>query len=702
MTTPVSYEVQDGIAVITIANPPVNALSQAVRAGLLEAVARLAGDSDAIAGVITGAGRIFVGGADITEFGKTPQPPYLPDVINAIEDSAKPIAAALNGAAIGGGCEVGLGAHLRIASDTARVSLPEVTLGLMPGAGGTQRLPRLAGVEAALDIITTARQVSAAEALSLGIVDAVVPATELLSAAKDKVRAVAEGSAGRPVASGLRPRPVAEASVFEAARKKVRARNRGEVSHLAAIDAVEDATRMDRAEGLAAERKRFLDLMQTPQRAALIHAFFAERKAAQVKEITGLTPPPYASTGVIGGGTMGAGIATAALLAGLPVTLIEREEAFAEKARATIARNLDGAVARGKLSTEQRDEILNVKLTTATTYEALADADIIIEAVFESLEVKTDVFRTLDAIAKPGATLATNTSYLDVNAIAAVTSRPQDVIGLHFFSPAHVMRLLEIVVAEKTAPAHVARAFDLARKLGKTGVYSGICDGFIGNRLMMQYRLASDYTMMDGASPYEIDAALTDFGFAMGPFQVSDLAGIDIGYASRQRRAPTRPPEERVVTFADGLYHRGWLGQKTGRGFYIYDDQSPKGRPDPEILALLEEARKEAGIIPRSFTADEIQRRYMAAMINEAARVLEEGIARRASDIDTVLLTGYGFPRWRGGPLHYADTVGIASVLDDINRLSADDAYFWRPAPLLVRLAAEGKTFADLDAGEAG
>ncbi|WP_248304796.1 3-hydroxyacyl-CoA dehydrogenase NAD-binding domain-containing protein [Breoghania sp. L-A4] len=661
------------------------------------AVDRLSDDADARAGVIIGAGKIFVGGADITEFGKPPQTPSLPDVINHIEDCDKPVVAAVNGAAIGGGFEIALGAHARIASANASVSLPEVTLGLMPGAGGTQRLPRLIGVPAALDIITSARRLSADEARQLGIMDGITAPEDLRATAISRARALAEAG-GTPDRLGLRPRPDADAAVFETARATVQARHRGDVARLRAIDTVEAATRLDRAEGLVLERHGFLSLMETPQRAALIHAFFAERKASHLPQIKGVTPPATEEIGVIGGGTMGAGIATAALLAGFKVTLVEREETFAEKAWETIARNLAGAVKRGKLSADDRDAILAKNLSTVVGYESLAQADLIIEAVFESMDVKKEVFETLDRIAKPGATLATNTSYLDINEIARATGRPQDVIGLHFFSPAHVMRLLEVVIAEKTDTIHVARAFSLARKLGKIAVPAGVCDGFIGNRILAHYKLAADYMMMDGASPYEIDAALVDFGFAMGPFQVSDLAGIDIGYAARQRKASSRHPRERVVDVADTLYHNGWLGQKTGRGFYIYDPDSPKGRPDPEVLALLSEARTRAGITPRAFSAEEIQRRYMAAMINEAARVLDDGIAQRASDIDVVFLSGYGFPRWRGGPLHFADSYGLDKVLADINEFAREDDHYWSPAPLLEKLVDEGRGFARFDA----
>ena len=696
MTGSVKIDQTSDVAVITIDHPPVNALSQSVRAQLLEAVRVLENDDSVQALVITGAGKIFVGGADIREFGKPPREPFLPDVINALEDCKKPVVAAINGAALGGGLEIALGAHARVSVPTAQVGLPEVTLGLLPGAGGTQRLPRLTGLASALDLITSGRRVSAREANELGIIEAVFPKEDLLAAAINMARDLAENTS-RIVRTGLQARPEDPGKVIEEARKKTAQRYRGEVARLTAIDAVEAATRLDRAEGLKEERRLFLELMQTPERAALIHAFFSERKASNLPELDGTVSPEFETLGVIGGGTMGSGIATSALLAGLGVTLVERDQALTDRARETISRNLEGAVKRGKLTAENLHAILTERLKTATSYDALAEADIIIEAVFESLDVKREVFQTLDGIAKPGATLATNTSYLDVNEIAEATGRPEDVIGLHFFSPAHVMRLLEVVIAKKTLPSHVARAFALARKLGKVAVPAGVCDGFIGNRILAHYKLAADYMMMDGATPYEIDEALVAFGFAMGPFQVSDLAGIDIGYAAKQRRAASRHPRERVVNVADQLFERNWLGRKTGRGFYLYDEQAPKGRPDPEVLEIVEATRSTAGITARTFTADDIQRRYMAAMINEAARVLEDGIARRPSDIDVVFLTGYGFPRWRGGPLHYADTYGLGNVLADLRSFAAEDDHYWSPAPLLERLVAEGRTFADLN-----
>ena len=692
----VAYENVGRVAVVTVDNAPVNALSQAIRIGLAEAFDRFDADGAAEIAVIIGAGRMFIGGADISEFGKPPKSPSLPDVINRIEASGKPVVAAIHGTALGGGLEVAMGAHYRIALAGTRLGLPEVKLGIMPGAGGTQRLPRLIGVDPALGMITSGAPVTEGDALQSGLIDQVCQGTDIRQAALDYAQSLlADKAPARPV-SGL-PQPTDTDGALSKWRAKLNASLRGEVAPMVAVDAVGAAVGMPFAEGLAEERRLYLELMDTPQRAGLIHAFFAERAVAKLPEIAGIAPREIARIGVIGGGTMGAGIATSAVLNGLAVTLVERDQDAADRARATIARNLDAAVKRGKLSAERRDAILADALGTVTDYAMLADTDLVIEAVFESMDVKKDVFARLDAVLPRGAILATNTSYLDVDEIAAVTSRPEDVIGLHFFSPAHIMKLLEVVVADKTAPDVVATAFALAKKLGKTAVRAGVCDGFIGNRILSHYRMAADHMVLDGASPYQIDKALTDFGFAMGPYQVSDLAGLDIGFATRQRKAADAHPRDRYPTFADALYHKGWLGQKTGHGYYIYDKGDRKGRPDPEVEQIVAQARTEAGITPRSFTDDEIVRRYMAAMVNEAARVVDQGIAQRPLDVDVVFLYGYGFPRWRGGPMKYADLRGLDAILADIRTFAETDDHFWSPAPLLEKLVAEGRNFDSLN-----
>lgn len=691
--TVVTYEPAGEIGYIIVNNPPVNALSAAVRKGLADAVAAFAADAAQVA-VLYCEGRTFIAGADISEFGKPPVEPFLPDVIDAIESSAKPIVAALHGTVLGGGLEVALGAHARVAVTGTKVGLPEVTLGLMPGAGGTQRLPRAIGVEKAAEVITSGRQIGAEEAVALGILDAV---------ADGDARGVGTAEARQWLTRAPRrlselPAPTIDTAALDALRAKVRKAARGQVAQPRALEAMIEGLAMPFAEGMKHERKAFMDLMQTPERAALIHAFFAERASGTVP--AGVTPRKFDRVGIIGGGTMGQGIAASALNAGLDVTLIERDQVAADKAAAAIGKMQDGAVKRGKLAQADRDAMMTHRFRTATDYAALSDVDLVIEAVFENMEVKQDVFRQLDRVCRPGAVLATNTSYLDVNQIAQATSRPADVIGLHFFSPANVMRLLEIVIADATAQDVLATAFALARRMGKIAVPSGVCDGFIGNRILSAYRTAADHVVLDGASPYQVDRAVTGFGFPMGPYQVGDLAGLDIGYATRQRKAATRDPRERVPVFADRLAEAGRLGRKTGRGYYIYDDQSPKGRADPELEPMVAEVRAELGLTPRDFTDDEIRDRYMAAMVNESARILDEQIASKPSDIDAVLLHGYGFPRHKGGPMHWADAYGLDRIVANIREYAKADAYAWQLSPLLERLADTGGKFADLNGGK--
>lgn len=694
MTSPVSYETQGDIAVIRIDNPPVNAASHAVRAGLVAAFDRFAASSEKVA-VLCGAGRTFVAGADISEFGKPPKEPILPGVIAGIERQEKPVVCVIHGTALGGGLEIALGCHYRVMLRGARLGLPEVLLGILPGAGGTQRLPRLTGLVPAAEIITSARQVPAQEALELGIVDALSDADPLTAGLNFAAELLVRGAGPRRVSEMPAPKPEAEA--LAALREKVARANPGQIAQVTALDAAVRGSALPFAEGLVEERRLFMTLYNSPQRDALVHAFFGERKVAQLPELKDVQPRPLAQVGVIGGGTMGGGIAVASLLNKLKVTLVERDQPAADKARTGIEGMLADSVKRGKLSADKRDALLNDALVIATDYAALGEADVIIEAVFESMDVKKEVFTALDKVSKPGAVLATNTSYLDVNEIAAVTSRPADVLGLHFFSPAHVMKLLEIVQAEKTAPEVLATGFALAKALKKVPVRAGVCDGFIGNRILKTYRTAADHMVLDGASPFQIDRALTGFGLAMGPYAVADLAGIDIGYMTRQRLLPTKDPRERWGEWADKLYELGRLGRKTGRGYYIYDDQSPRGRPDPEVDEIIAEERARRGITPRSFTDDEIIERYMAAMINESAKVVGEGIAARPLDVDMTLLFGYGFPRWRGGPLHYADQTGPDKVLATIRTAAQEDPYFWQPAPLLEQLVAEGRAFASLN-----
>ncbi|WP_372576647.1 FAD-dependent oxidoreductase [Ruegeria hyattellae] len=694
MTNPVTMERLGDLAVIEVSNPPVNALSQPVRAGLSETVAQAAADHHVKAIVICCAGRTFIAGADIREFGKPAMPPSLPEVINQIEATAKPVVIALHGTALGGGLELALGGHYRVALASARFGLPEVTLGLLPGAGGTQRLPRLVPISGAIDMITTGRQIGAAKALDLGLIDKIAEGEDTRSAGLDYAKALIE--AGQP------PRPTSalpcnppEPGALDAARSRLAKSARGQIAPQKALDALQGAVDLPFAEGLAQERALFHELMNSDQRGAMIHAFFSERQVGKLDEIKGLAPRAIQSIGVVGGGTMGAGIATSALLSGLNVTLVERNSEAAERARTAVTGLLESAVTRGKLSEAKYGQIKAECFKTTTDYADFAPFDLVIEAVFESLDVKKEVFGKLDAVCKPGAILATNTSYLDVNAIAAMTVRPQDVIGLHFFSPAHVMKLLEVVVADNTAPEVTATGFALAKMLGKVAVRSGVCDGFIGNRILSHYRKALDGAVIAGASPYDVDSALVEFGLAMGPYAVSDLAGLDIGWATRKRLAPTRDKREAYAEFADRLCELGRFGRKTGRGYYLYTD----GRParDPEVEKIIAAERAAKGIKARPLSAQEIVDRYMAAMVNEAARVIEEGIARRPLDVDVTLLNGYGYPRWRGGPMYHADTVGLDKILRNITTFAAEDDFLWQPAPLLQRLVAEGKTFSSLN-----
>lgn len=693
MSDKIAYSRHWDIAVLRLQNPPVNALSQAVRQGLSDGMARAEAEDGVRAVLIVGDGRAFIAGADITEFGKPPMEPNLPDLCTRIEASPLLVVASMHGVSLGGGLEVALCAHYRIAQPSARVGLPEVHLGILPGAGGTQRLPRLTGAEKAVEAITTGRHIKAPEALEMGIVDRVEdgdPETVGLAYTQELLDRNAER---RPVSE----MPAAAGIDWDATYDAVLKKGRGQISPATAVRAVQAASELPFAQGILRERELFMELMNTDQRKGMIHAFFNERAVSNLPELKGVEPRALQSIGVIGGGTMGAGIATAALLSGFGVVLIEMKEEFAAAARDRIAGNLQGALKRGKINQAKYDALTTQALTVATNYDSLSDVDLVIEAVFEDMAVKREVFGKLDAACKPGCVLASNTSYLDVNEIAACTSRPADVIGLHFFSPAHVMKLLEVVVADQTAPDVVATGFALGKALGKVSVRAGVCDGFIGNRILATYRTAADHMVLDGATPYQIDKALKDFGFAMGPFAVADLAGLDIGWMTRKRKAPDRHPQERVPTYIDRLCEQGHFGQKTGEGYYVYEMGKRGGTPNPKIAELIAAEQQELGITPRPFTDQEIVRRYMCAMVNEAAKVVGEGIARRPLDVDMTLLFGYGFPRYWGGPMKWADIQGLPAVLADIESYAKEDAWFWEPAPLLKQLASEGRTFDELN-----
>jgi 3-hydroxyacyl-CoA dehydrogenase len=694
----VTSELRDRILVVTLDNPPVNALGIHVRRGLFAAIEAANTDPAVEAVLIVGAGRNFIGGADIREFGQPLLPPSLPEVCNRIEACRKPVVAAIRGAALGGGLEIALAAHYRIATATARLGLPEVTLGLLPGAGGTQRAPRLIGAKAALDLMLSGRHVDAKEAHALGLIDRIGQTDDVLAEGltytHELLAAHAPARRTRD-ATGLYDRAASRAAI-EAARAETSKKSRGLFSPLKIVDAVQAALEQSFDDGLRHERQLFLQCIDSPQRDGLIHAFFAEREVLKAPETRTAKPRPIASVGVVGGGTMGAGIAVAALDAGLPVTMVERDEASLARGRAHIEKVYDGLIAKSRMTPEDKAAVMS-RWTGSTSYDALAAVDLVIEAVFEDMAVKQTVFAELDRVCKPGSILATNTSYLDVDAIATSVSCPADVIGLHFFSPANIMKLLEVVVPSQVSSDVVATAFELAKKLRKAPVRAGVCDGFIGNRVLAVYRAAADYMMEDGASPYQIDRAVREFGFPMGPFQVADLAGGDIGWATRKRRAATRDPKARYVQIADRICERGWFGQKTGRGYYLYPDGARTGTPDPEVEAIIDAERERAGITPRAFTDDDIMRRYMAAMINEGANVVHQGVALRPLDVDVTFLYGYGFPRYRGGPMKYADSVGLATVLADIREFAQEDPLFWQPSPLIVDLVERDADFASLN-----
>jgi 3-hydroxyacyl-CoA dehydrogenase len=696
-TAVVQHALRGSVLVVTIDHAPVNALNAAVRRGLIDAIDAADANAAVRAVLIVGAGRNFIAGADIREFGKPAVPPSLPEVCNRIEACGKPVIAAIHGAALGGGLEVALASHYRIAVEGAKLGLPEVQLGLLPGAGGTQRSAHLIGAQAALSLMLSGRHVGAQDALRLGLVDRVGQSDDVFAEGLAYAHElIATHAAPRRTknARGLADKE-ASAAAIAAARADTRKTARGLASPLKIVDCVEAALNLPFDEGLRFERERFLECRESPQRAGLVHAFFAEREAQKSPETRGAQPRALRSAGVIGGGTMGAGIAVALLDAGLAVTMIERDDASLERGRAHVEK-VDGSVAKGRMTPEAKARALQ-RFNGDTACDALAGADLVIEAVFEDMTVKKAVFAQLDRVCKPGAVLATNTSYLDIDEIAASITRPQDVLGLHFFSPANIMKLLEVVVPARVTADVVATGFELAKKLRKVAVRAGVCDGFIGNRMLAVYRAAADHLMEDGASPYQVDQAVRDFGFPMGPYQVIDLAGGDIGWAARKRRAATRDPNARYVRIGDALCERGWLGQKTGRGFYRYEDGARIGKPDAEVEAIIDAERVRAGVTPRAFSDEQIVRRYMAAMINEGANIVHEGIAQRPLDIDATLMHGFGFPRYRGGPMHYADSIGLDTVLADIREFAKEDPLFWRASPLIVDLVARGKNFASLN-----
>ncbi len=672
---------------IVIDHPTVNALSVAVRAGLVAALRTLAETPALRAGVLTCAGRTFIAGADIREFDNPPGGITTQDVCAALDASPKPVVAALFGTALGGGLEVALCCHGRVIAPEGAVGLPEVRIGLLPGAGGTQRLPRVTGALVALEMITSGRHVPAAEALSLGIVDEV--ATDLRAVAIARARALADAGAWPRLRD--RPVPPVDRTAFDAAVAVVKKRARGAVAPVKTADCVAMALDVPFDAALAREAEAFRELRGGPQSKALRHLFNAERAAAKGPEAK---PWPVRHVGVVGGGTMGSGIAIATADSGLEVTLVEVAEDAVKAAEGRIRGVYDRQLKSGRLPQAEHTARLG-RIRFATDLAALADADLVIEAIIENIDAKRDVFRRLSAVTRRDAILASNTSYLDIDLMAEVVDNPERVLGLHFFSPAHVMRLLEIVRTGRTAPQVLSTALALARRIRKQPVVSGICDGFIGNRIFSVWRKQCDFALEDGALPQEVDAALEAFGMAMGPYAVADLAGLDIGWAQRKRLAPTRDKAARYVPIADWICELGRFGQKTGAGYYLHQDG--KRLADPVVTGLVERASAARGITRKPVSAEHIQTRVLAAMVNEGAKILEEGIAARPSDIDVVLVHGYGFPSWRGGPMHAADAMGLDAVLATVRTMHAESGVGWEPARLLEELVASGRNFATLN-----
>lgn len=651
MSSPVRYELQDNIGVITVDNPPVNALSHAVRQGLLDAMTKATSDaSEAL--VIICDGRTFIAGADIKEFGKPLMEPGLPELLNTIEACQKPVIAAIHGTALGGGFETALAAHYRCAAASAKVGLPEVKLGLLPGAGGTQRTPRLAGVKASLDLFISGAPISAEQAQSIGLIDKIIDGDLLDGALAWADALVSENAPIRR--SSDQAVPDFDSSIFDEYRQTLAKRARGQIAPGHIVSAVEAAATLPFDEGLAVERRLFMECMQSPQSAGMRHIFFAERQASKIDGLSKDTPRrPVESVGVIGGGTMGGGIAMSFANAGIPVTMIEISDEALQRGLSIVERNYAGSVKRGKISEEKATACRGL-ISGSTDYAALADVDMVIEAVFEDPDLKKKIFTQLDAVCKPGAILATNTSYQDVDAIAAVTARPQDVLGMHFFSPAHIMKLLEVVRGEKTADDVLATVMALAKKIRKVAVVSGVCYGFIGNRMLRPYGKTSQLLLLEGASPQQVDSAMENWGMAMGPLRVFDLAGLDIGYKARQALSNEQKGDPKTYRVPDLLVEAGRLGQKSGSGFYAYDDNR-KPTPDPLVDEMIQRAAQEVGIERREISDDEIVDRLISALVDEGRKILEEGIAQRSSDIDVVYVYGYGFPVSRGGPMFYAD-----------------------------------------------
>lgn len=695
MTTPVSYTVNDRISTIVIDSPPVNALSHSVRQGLVDALKTAAEDAtDAV--ILRCEGRTFVAGADITEFGKPPKDPALATVLEALESHPKPIIAMIHGTALGGGLELALCCDYRLAVATAQVGLPEVNLGLLPGAGGTQRLPRLTGFAMAIDMMTSGRPVSAVDALAAGIVDEIC-SSDSGEAATTFAQAVIERGAGKRLTRDL-PLELTDndAALLSNARDTLARRLKGQTAPQRILDCLSAASSVPFEEGLQFERRAFEACMTDPQSTALRHLFFAERTAAKIQGMAADTEAlPVKRVGIIGAGTMGGGIAMCFVQAGFPVTLVDQDQEGLDRGLANIRKNYDISVQRGRLSSDQVETFL-ANLNPTSDWQQLQNVDLVIEAVFEDLDLKKSVFRELDKICNPNTILASNTSYQSIDALAAVTTRPERVVGMHFFSPANVMRLLEVVRGNTSDDTTLQTAMSVGKQIGKVSVLSGMCYGFIGNRMLRHYGREAALCVMEGASPAQVDQAMEQWGMAMGPLAVGDLAGLDVGYRAREQLSDEQKGPRINYLLADRLVEAGRLGQKSGSGYYRYDAETRAREEDPAVADIIDATRAELGVTPRQISDEEIVDRLILALTNEGARILEEGIAQRASDIDVVYCYGYGFPRFRGGPMHTAEARGWQSVAERIQHFRQTlDPKHWQLAPLLERLASSGGTFRD-------
>ena len=695
----VKHKIIEEIALIEISNPPVNAISAAVRIGLLETIENLSINEKIKAIVITAPERTFLAGADIKEFGKKVDAPILGKICDKIESLNKIVVASLHGTPLGGGLEVAMSAHYRIAAPNTKVGLPEVLLGILPGAGGTQRLPRLCGVNMALDMMLTGKHVPAKEALSSGIIDKIAENNNTIDNGIEYAKKLLK--------DGFKPRPTSQiqnkindtketSELILKFKYTASKKYKNLFSPHAIIRSVEEGIKLDFPDAISNERKLFEECIESPQRQGLIHSFFAERANTKIPELKDGIPIEFNKIGIIGGGTMGIGISMAAMNAGFDVIMVEQNDEAIQKAKGKINSTYDRSVKLNRITTEQKIKTMDM-FSATTNFSDLKDRDLIIEAVFENMDVKKEVFVKLNQICSQDCILASNTSYLNVNEIASVVDNPSRVIGLHFFSPANIMKLLEVVVAEKTSKDTVATAFNLAKKMKKVPVRSGVCDGFIGNRILSKYLVGTYHMVEDGASPFHVDKVIRDFGCAMGIFQVIDLAGGDIGWATRKRKAPFRHKDDRYVQIPDRVCERGWFGQKTSKGYYLYGENVDFLTPNPEIEIICEQERKRAGITPKKFDDMEILDKYIAAMVYEGTKILSEQIALKPSDIDVVFTNGYGFPKWRGGPMKYADMIGLNKILKNIKKYSEEDPRFWAPPKLLEDLVKQNKNFDSLN-----